>query len=57
MDKSYKDFMFDSNNICNCTSCPENQNFSAWPGRRLPCGQFNCWVSLYCEKDDDEDDE
>lgn len=42
----YRRFMADSSNAHNCEHCPANQDFSEWPGHRLPCGQFNCWVTL-----------
>ena len=42
-------------NAFHCEGCPENQDFSSWPGTRLPCGQFHCWVSINTA-DDDEDE-
>lgn len=45
----YQDFMYNPENIEQCDCCPENQGFSSWPGHRLPCGQFNCWVVLHCK--------
>lgn len=47
--KDYFDFMFDKANIRNCKECPENDGFK--PGSNsntLPCGQYHCWVSVYC---------
>ena len=47
--QDYKDFMLNPENIERCDGCPENQGFSSWPGHRLPCGQFNCWVVVHCK--------
>jgi len=47
--EAYKAFMYDEENVMNCSKCPENMEFSEWPGFRLPCGQFHCWVSEHCE--------
>lgn len=41
-----------STNSGNCAECPYNEGFSEWPGNRLPCGQFHCWVDLHCEECD-----
>ena len=53
----YIEFMNDPNNSHNCVKCPENAVFDAWPGNRLPCGQFNCWVELHCCNDEGEEEE
>lgn len=54
----YVNFMNDANNSHNCAQCPENAGFDAWPGNRLPCGQFHCWVDLHnCDGDDGEEEE
>ena len=52
----YIEFMNDPNNSHNCTKCPENAGFDPWPGNRLPCGQFNCWVELHCCNDEEEEE-
>ena len=54
-DNEYVKFMNDKNNEHNCAQCPENAGFDAWPGNRLPCGQFHCWVDLHnCDDEEDE---
>ena len=50
-DKDYVNFMNDRNNSHCCDRCPENNGFDSWPGNRLPCGQFHCWVDMHCEDD------
>ncbi len=45
--QSYLRFMYNPDNYMHCSDCPENQEFSSWPGYRLPCGQFSCWVRLH----------
>ncbi len=52
--EEYIKFMYNPENINNCSKCPENQNFSSWPGNKLPCGQFHCWVELHCKNEEDE---
>lgn len=42
--QAYIAFMNNPDNEHNCSECPANQEFSEWPGYRLPCGQFSCWV-------------
>lgn len=42
--EEYKKFMNNEENSHNCSECPANEGFSEWPGHRLPCGQFHCWV-------------
>ena len=39
-------WLCDPDNSCNCDECPMNEEFSSWPGTRLPCGQFQCWVDV-----------
>lgn len=39
----------------NCEKCPENAGFDSWPGNRLPCGQFHCWVELHCDCDKEDE--
>ena len=51
----YIEFMNDPNNSHNCVKCPENAGFDTWPGNRLPCGQFNCWVDLHCDEGEEEE--
>ncbi len=51
----YRKFMNNPENSHNCANCPENYNASAWPGHRLPCGQFHCWVDLHCEDCEDKE--
>lgn len=55
-DNEYVKFMNNPSNSHNCAQCPENAGFDAWPGNRLPCGQFHCWVDLHCGSDDKEED-
>ena len=45
--QEYLRFMYNPENEYNCSECPENREFSEWPGYRLPCGQFSCWVRLH----------
>lgn len=54
MDKAKMILSFLSNveNSHNCSECPYNEEFSDWPGHRLPCGQFNCWVDLHHAEED-----
>lgn len=42
-------------NAGNCEDCPENAGFSEWPGHRLPCGQFHCWVDIHTAQDSEDD--
>ena len=47
-----------NNNFCgNCETCILNINASAWPGHRLPCGQFMCWEDPSLLGEDDLDNE
>lgn len=50
-----RDFLYNPANVLNCKDCHMNEDFSSWPGTRLKCGQFRCWVSIHCA-DDDEDE-
>lgn len=52
--EEYIKFMYNPENINNCSECPENQNSSSWLGNKLPCGQFHCWVKLHCKNEEDE---
>ena len=47
--QDYVSFMNNPANSGNCSECPANEDFSEWPGYRLPCGQFNCWVDCHCQ--------
>lgn len=42
--EAYKDFMYNPDNVRNCSECPENIGDT----NNLPCGQQNCWVSCHC---------
>ena len=37
-----------------CENCIYNQEFDSWPGYRLPCGQFNCWLEIEAELEEEE---
>lgn len=43
--KSYKDFMYNVENICNCAECPANEEMC---NCKHPCGQQYCWVEVHC---------
>lgn len=45
-----KKFLCNPKNIGNCAECPMNEGQSEWPGNRLPCGQFHCWVEAHCKE-------
>lgn len=44
----YLGFMYNENNIRNCSQCPENRDWDS--GNALPCGEYNCWVRLHCRR-------
>lgn len=46
--EKYLAFMLDAKNIKNCKNCPENEERKGV--NQLPCGQYNCWVRLHCQK-------
>lgn len=46
--ENYLAFMYNEDNIHNCSECPENRNEDSWGGK-LPCGQQNCWVKAHCQ--------
>jgi hypothetical protein len=48
--EEYKKFMFNPENSCNCSQCPENQGYDDWQDRH-PCGQWNCWVDAHCREE------
>ena len=39
--KHYLEFMYNPENVGNCSECPENTGASDWQGQK-PCGQQNC---------------
>ena len=39
--RNYLAFMYNEDNIHNCSECPENRNEDSWGGK-MPCGQQNC---------------
>lgn len=45
---AYKKFMYNRNNVYNCTECPEN-----FTGKYMGCGQQNCWVSVHCDREEE----
>jgi len=53
--KELLSFLGNKENELNCNSCPYNTNQDDWPGGRLPCGQFQCWVDIHCAENADED--
>lgn len=42
--EAYKKFMYNPDNIHNCSECPKNIGDTS----NLPCSQQNCWVSCHC---------
>lgn len=52
--------MLNRENVFNCEHCDYNIGCDDFQ-HRLPCGQWNCWVKLNCDRaealDDDDDDE
>jgi len=54
-DEQVRGFLYNPANVLNCKDCPMNEDFSSWPGTRLKCGQFRCWVSAHCADDEIED--
>lgn len=51
--RRYCNFMYNPDNSCNCSECPENKGFDSWQNR-YPCGQQNCWVDIHCKELEDE---
>ncbi len=43
--KPYINFMYNEDNIDNCSCCPENNGME---NCSRPCGQQNCWVAVHC---------
>ena len=44
----YCKFMYNPDNEMNCGNCPENKDMDG--NGRLPCGQYNCWVTCHCKR-------
>ena len=55
-EKELRDYLYNPDNAHECDGCPMNQDASEWPGNRLPCGQFRCWVDVHCARLDDDQD-
>lgn len=50
--EEYIEFMYNPNNIRNCANCPENNGCASSDcERKLPCGQYNCWVSVHLREE------
>ena len=48
--KDYTKFMYNPENIGNCTECPENRDIEQGGSYICgPCGQQNCWVRVHIE--------
>lgn len=43
------EFLYNPENIGNCSECPMNEDFDSWEGKK-PCGQQNCWVLIHCNR-------
>lgn len=52
--------MLDRSNVFNCSECCYNIGCDSFQNR-YPCGQWNCWVTVNCDRaealDDDDDEE
>ena len=48
--------MLDRRNEFNCSECCYNIGCDDFQ-HRLPCGQWNCWVTVYCDRADELEDE
>ena len=46
--EEYRKFMGNSDNVMNCSECPEKQERPSHE-MPLPCGQQHCWVSLHVQ--------
>lgn len=46
-EKKYHDFMFNPDNIKSCDKCPNNLGYDDFQ-HRLPCGQYRCWIDIFC---------
>ena len=53
--KAIREWLCKPENSGNCGECPYNYRASEWPGHRLPCGQFTCWVDLHTEEEEPQD--
>lgn len=51
----YLNFMYNPDNEFNCVECPENRGMDDWQDR-LPCGQWNCWVTCHCRQSEDAEE-
>ena len=49
------DFLNSSNEF-NCDHCYYNRDYDDFQ-HRLPCGQWNCWVTICCDRAEALDDE
>ena len=47
--EEYKNFMYNKNNIKNCSCCPDNSGFDKGYDDKLPCGQYTCCVYQHCK--------
>ncbi|MFR2774830.1 MAG: hypothetical protein ACLTBR_03255 [Anaerostipes sp.] len=45
--KDFVKFVYNPENVENCSECPANEGCDSWGGN-LPCGQQNCWVTVHC---------
>lgn len=45
--KAYMEFMHNKDNECKCANCPANEGCKG--NNQLPCGQYNCWVTVHCK--------
>lgn len=48
-DQEIIDFLYNPENVLNCSECPLNHDFDDWEGKK-PCGQQNCWVQVHVER-------
>ena len=48
--------MLDRNNEYNCSECCYNMGCDDFQNR-LPCGQWNCWVTINCDRAEELDDD
>lgn len=47
-DREVLNFLYNSDNIENCDTCPYDMNCKGV--NQLPCGQYHCWVALHCKQ-------
>lgn len=55
--EEYREWIFNPANSHNCAECPHENGFDSWPGDRLPCGQFNCWVDIHCNRSSEDEED